>query len=71
MPPSAPAAADDIRQLTDIVGAAKTRIAVPPLEKRLGDPSPRVRALAAGAILRITHGHDVAAEGAFRRLGGP
>lgn len=53
-------AADDIRQVTDVAGAAKTTSAVPALEKLLGDASPRVRYLAAGAILRITHAHDAA-----------
>lgn len=53
-------AADDIRQLTDIVGAAKTKSAAPALEKLLSDSAPRVRYLAAGAILRITHSHDAA-----------
>ena len=57
-PEARAAAADDIRQLTDITGAAKTSPAIGPLENCLADSSPRVRCLAAGTLLRITHGHD-------------
>lgn len=51
-------AAEDIRQLTEVVGAAKTAGAVGSLEKRLGDSVPRARCAAAATILRITHGHE-------------
>ena len=53
-------AAEDIRELTEVVGAAKTASTVPALEKLLPDSSPRVRTAAAAAILRITHGHAAA-----------
>ncbi|HEY4329395.1 MAG TPA: HEAT repeat domain-containing protein [Phycisphaerae bacterium] len=55
-------AAEDIRQLTDIEGAAETASAVPVLEGLLTDSTPRMRFLAAAAVLRITHGHAGAAE---------
>jgi len=54
------AAAEDIRQLTEMLGAARTRAALPALEGCLGNSSPQVRCLAAGTILRITHGHEKA-----------
>jgi HEAT repeat protein len=53
-------AADDLRQMTDVIGASKTLSSVPALEKRLDDKDARVRCLAAGAILRITRGHEAA-----------
>jgi HEAT repeat protein len=53
-------AAEDIRELTEVVGAARTAGTVPALEKLLSDSSPRVRTLAAAAVLRITHGHAAA-----------
>jgi HEAT repeat protein len=53
-------AAEDIRQLTEIVGAARTRSTVGLLETCLGDREPRGRCAAAGTILRITHGHEKA-----------
>jgi hypothetical protein len=59
-PEARAAVADDIRQLTDITGAAKTSPAIAPLEKCLADTTPRVWCAAAGTLLRITHGHDAA-----------
>jgi HEAT repeat protein len=53
-------AAEDIRELTEVVGAARTAATVPALEKLLPDASPRVRTTAAGVILRITRGHNAA-----------
>jgi hypothetical protein len=57
-PEARAAAADDIRQLTDIAGAAKASPAIVPLEKCLNDTTPRVWCAAAGTLLRITHNHD-------------
>jgi HEAT repeat protein len=53
-------AAEDIRGLTEVIGAAKTMGTVPALEKLLSEESPRVRTAAAATILRITHGHAAA-----------
>jgi HEAT repeat protein len=61
-------AADDLRQLTDVIGAVKTRATVPALEKRLDDQEARVRYLAAGAILRITRGHEAATKTLLKGL---
>ncbi len=51
-------AADDIRQLTEILGASHTKSALPALEECLTDSAAPVRTAAAGTLLRITHGHD-------------
>jgi HEAT repeat protein len=51
-------AADDIRQMADVIGASKVSFAVPALEKLLDDANARVRYLAAGAVLRITREHE-------------
>ena len=59
-PAARASATEDIRALTEVVGAARTASAVPALEKLLSDSSSGVRTAAAGTILRITHGHDAA-----------
>lgn len=61
-PEACAAAAEDIRQLTDITGAARTSSAIAPLETCLTNSSPHVRCSAAGTLLRITHGHSGALE---------
>ncbi len=49
-------AIEDIREMTEILGAARTRTALAAIEACLADAAPRVRFLAAGTILRMTHG---------------
>jgi len=56
--PTRAAAADDVRQMADVIGAVKTVAAVGALEKFLADDSTRARFSAAAAMLRITRGHD-------------
>lgn len=57
-PTARASAAEDLRQMAEILGASRTRIAIQALESCLDDLAPRVRCSAAATLLRITHGHD-------------
>jgi hypothetical protein len=65
------AAAEDIRQLTEVIGAARTRSAVPALEKVLSDPSPAARFHAAATLMRIVRAHEGAPRVLWNGLGSP